>query len=140
MVDGRIVPAHPWDPAAPEVSARIPLLIGSTHTEETLYDRPTPDKLALNEDGLRGRVAKRLGIDDPGGVIAAYHKDNPEATPWDLYILIATDHPRHLFTRTGEAQSRAGRSAGLFLSVRLGDAGRRRPHAFAARGRSSVRF
>jgi len=99
LVDGRIIPGHPWDPAAPEVSARIPLLIGSTHTEETLYDRPTPDKLALNEAGLRGRVAKRLGIDDPTGVIAAYRKDNPEATPWDLYILIATDHPRGTYAR-----------------------------------------
>jgi para-nitrobenzyl esterase len=99
MVDGKTIPGHPWDPSAPEISARIPLLIGSTHTEETLYDRPTPEKLALNESGLRERVAKRLGIDDPGGVIAAFKNDNPGATPWDLYILIATDHPRGTYAR-----------------------------------------
>ncbi len=41
MVDGKAIPAHPWDPAAPAISAKIPLLIGWARTEETLYDRPT---------------------------------------------------------------------------------------------------
>jgi para-nitrobenzyl esterase len=65
MVDGKIIPRHPWDPVAPTVSANIPLLIGSTHTEETLYDRPTAEKLALDEAGLKERVAKRLDVADP---------------------------------------------------------------------------
>jgi para-nitrobenzyl esterase len=99
MVDGKIIPAHPWDPAAPGLSARIPLLIGWTHTEETLYDRPTPEKLALDEAGLKERVAKRLGVGDPNPVIEAYRASNQKTTPWDLYILIATDHPRGTYTR-----------------------------------------
>ena len=36
----------------PALSADIPLLIGYARTEETLYDRPTPEKLALDEAGL----------------------------------------------------------------------------------------
>ena len=52
MVDGKAIPNHPWDPAGPALSANIPLLIGWAHTEETLYDRPTPEKLALDEAGL----------------------------------------------------------------------------------------
>jgi para-nitrobenzyl esterase len=99
MVDGKVIPAHPWDPAAPALSAQIPLLIGWTHTEETAYDRPTPEKLALDEAGLRDRVAKRLETGDPNPVIAAYRASNPQATPWDLYILIATDHPRGAYSR-----------------------------------------
>jgi para-nitrobenzyl esterase len=98
MVDGKILPGHPWDPAAPALSARIPLMIGNTRTEETLYDRPTPEKLALDEAGLRERTAKRLGV-DPDSVIAAFRKTYPEASPWDLYILIATDHPRGAYGR-----------------------------------------
>ena len=47
----------------PRYSAKIPLMIGWAHTEETLYDRPTPEKLALIEDGLKERAAKRLGTD-----------------------------------------------------------------------------
>jgi para-nitrobenzyl esterase len=49
IVDGRAIPSHPWDPAAPALSASIPLMIGYARTEETLYDRPTPETLALDE-------------------------------------------------------------------------------------------
>jgi para-nitrobenzyl esterase len=98
MVDGHALPSHPWDPAAPSLSAGIPLLIGYAHTEQTLYDRPTPEKLNLDEAGLTERAAKHLGS-DPAPVIAAFRKAHPEATPWDLYILIATEHPRGAYTR-----------------------------------------
>src|SRR5262249_31621990 len=85
MVDGHIIPSHPWDPKGPALSANIPLLIGYAHTEETLYDRPTPEKLALDEAGLKDRASKRLG-EDPTPVIEAFRKANPGATPWDLWI------------------------------------------------------
>jgi para-nitrobenzyl esterase len=98
MVDGKAIPKHPWDPAAPVLSAKIPLLIGWARTEETLYDKPTPEKLALDEAGLKRRVAERLGM-DPQPMIDAFRKTHPDATPWDLYILIATDHPRGTYTR-----------------------------------------
>jgi para-nitrobenzyl esterase len=98
MVDGKAIPGDPWDPKGPALSANIPLLIGYAHTEETLYDRPTPEKLALDEAGLRERVSKRLG-GDPARVIDTFRMAYPEATPWDLWILIATDHPRGTYSR-----------------------------------------
>lgn len=98
MVDGKAIPAHPWDPAGPALSAKIPLLIGWAHTEETLYDRPTEEKLALNESGLRERAAARIG-GNPDTVIEAFRRSNPKASPWDLWILIATDHPRGAYSR-----------------------------------------
>ncbi len=98
MVDGKALPGHPWDPAAPALSAGIPLLIGYARTEETLYDRPTPEKLALDEAGLKQRVTARLGA-NPDRVIDAYRRAHPDATPWDLLILIATDHPRGTYSR-----------------------------------------
>jgi para-nitrobenzyl esterase len=98
MVDGTVIPAHPWDPKGPALSAHIPLLIGYAHTEETLYDRPTPEKLGLDEAGLRERASKRLGA-DPTHVIDAFRKANPQASPWDLWILIATEHPRGTYSR-----------------------------------------
>jgi len=97
-VDGTAIPAHPWDPAGPALSAGIPLLIGYARTEETLYDRPTPEKLALDEAGLKLRAGKRIG-GDPERVIEAFRKAYPDATPWDLWILIATEHPRGTYSR-----------------------------------------
>src|SRR5260370_32749783 len=96
MVDGKALPNQPWDPAAPVVSANIPLLIGWARTEETFYDRPTPEKLALDEAGLRKRTAKRLRV-DPDPVIKAFKEAYPDASPWGLYILIAAHHPLAAF-------------------------------------------
>jgi para-nitrobenzyl esterase len=97
-VDGVVIPDHPWDPSGPALSANIPLLIGYARTEETLYDRPTPETLALDEAGLRARAEKRLGV-NPERAIDVFRKAHPEATPWDLWILIATDHPRGTHSR-----------------------------------------
>jgi para-nitrobenzyl esterase len=98
MVDGRVIPGHPWDPTAPTLSANIPLLAGYARTEETFYDRPTPESMAMTEAVLKERAAKRLGS-DPTAVIETYRKAHPDATPWDLHILIATDHPRGAHSR-----------------------------------------
>jgi para-nitrobenzyl esterase len=98
VVDGEVLPSHPWDPSAPAISADIPLLIGYARTEETWYDRPTPQSLALDEAGLEERVAARVGS-NPDPVIAAFREDHPQATPWDIWILIATEHPRGAHSR-----------------------------------------
>jgi para-nitrobenzyl esterase len=114
MVDGKAIPTNPWDPAGPAMSAKIPLLIGWARTEETLYDRPTPETLALDEAGLKARAAKRLGM-DPARVIETYRKAHPEASPWDLYILIATDHPRGIYARELAKRKAAQAAAPAYL-------------------------
>jgi para-nitrobenzyl esterase len=108
------LPAHPWDPAGPVLSADIPLLIGYTQTEETFYDRPTPEKLALDEAGLRQRVSQRIG-GDPTAVIAAFREARPKATPWDLWILIATEHPRGTYSRELAERKAEQRAAPAFF-------------------------
>jgi len=113
-VDGKVLPSHPWDPAAPALSADIPLLIGYARTEETWYDRPTPQSLALDEAGLKDRVAKRLG-GNGDRVIEAFHEAYPRATPWDLWILIATDHPRGAHSRELAKRKAAQAEAPAYL-------------------------
>jgi para-nitrobenzyl esterase len=112
-VDGVAIPGHPWDPTGPALSAEIPLLIGWARTEETLYDRPTPEKLALDEAGLRERVTKRLG-EEPTRVIEAFRAAHPGVTPWDLWILIATDHPRGTYSRELAKRKADQRGAPVF--------------------------
>jgi para-nitrobenzyl esterase len=113
-VDGKAIPAHPWDPGGPSLSAQIPLMIGWARTEETLYDRPTPETLALDEAGLRKRASGRVG-GDTERVIAAYREAHPEATPWDLWILIATDHPRGTYSRETARRKAAQQAAPAYL-------------------------
>ncbi len=114
MVDGKAIPNHPWDPTGPVLSANIPLLIGYARTEETLYDRPTPEKLALDDAGLRERASKRLG-GDPTHAIEAFRKAHPEATPWDLWILMATEHPRGTYARELAKRKADQRAAPAFM-------------------------
>jgi para-nitrobenzyl esterase len=96
-IDGTAVPGHPFDPKAPAVSADIPLLIGYNRTEETLFHRGN-EILDLDEAGLRQRVRARIG-GEPDRVVEVYRKAHPDASPWDLYMLIGTDHPRGTYTR-----------------------------------------
>jgi para-nitrobenzyl esterase len=114
MVDGKVIPTHPWDPRSPTLSAGIPILMGWAHTEETLYDRPTPEKLALDEAGLRERASRRLG-EDPTRVIDAFRRANPGASPWDLWILIATDYPRGTYAREMAKRKAEQRGAPVFV-------------------------
>lgn len=114
VIDGKSIPGHPWDPAGPSISAKIPLLTGWVRTEETLYDRPTAESLALDEAGLTKRARERLG-QDPAVVIDVYRKVHPDATPWDLWILIATDHPRGIFARELAKRKADQRAAPAFV-------------------------
>jgi para-nitrobenzyl esterase len=114
VIDGSVLPSHPWEPAAPALSADIPLLIGYARTEETWYDRPTPQSLALDEAGLQKRVAERLGRNGDF-VIEAFRAANPRATPWDLWILIATEHPRGAYSRELAKRKAAQAAAPAYL-------------------------
>jgi para-nitrobenzyl esterase len=91
VVDGRTLPAHPFDPAASPYGADVPLLIGSTETEVTWNESQIYDPLTDAE--LREDVGKALRCDGPGAdrVIAAYRKGRPKASNLDLYLIIATD-------------------------------------------------
>jgi para-nitrobenzyl esterase len=127
-VDGVYLPHHPWDPKGPAVSKDVPLMIGWAHTEETNWVRPTPENQALDEAGLRAWVEKRLragtilykdrqvqmfgqraGHVDIQGVIDAFRWDNPGASPYDLYVLFASDDPRGTHSREiGKRKSKQG--------------------------------
>lgn len=56
---------------------------------------------------------KRLG-GDPSRLIDAYRTAHPEATPWDPWILIATDHPRGSYSRELAKRKAEERSARVF--------------------------
>jgi para-nitrobenzyl esterase len=88
-VDGKAVPRHPFHPTASDVSANVPLMLGSTRTE--LTNGADAAAFSLSEDGLRARIRGLLG-ESAGSVIDVYRKANPGATPSDLYFLIASDN------------------------------------------------
>jgi para-nitrobenzyl esterase len=90
-VDGKILPQHPFHPTASPISADVPVMIGCTRTEMTLFSANDPAAFTLDENGLRTRVHDLLSDQAPA-MIDLYRKLNPAATPSDLYFLIASDY------------------------------------------------
>jgi para-nitrobenzyl esterase len=88
-VDGKAVPHHPFDPAASPISADVPLMLGSTRTEMTLFSDDTA--FSLDEASLRTRI-KVLAGDRTDSLIDLYRKMNPGSTPSDIYFLISSDY------------------------------------------------
>jgi para-nitrobenzyl esterase len=90
-VDGKILPQHPFHPAASPVSAEVPVMIGCTRTEMTLFSANDPAAFHLDDAGMRSRVNELIGAEAPA-IIDLYRKLNPDATPSDVYFLIASDY------------------------------------------------
>jgi para-nitrobenzyl esterase len=92
VVDGRTLPANPFDPVAPALSADIPLLIGTVETEVTFFPRQILDP--IDDASLHAHLKELLRhasdreVDE---VVAAYRAGRPEASNTDLYLIIASD-------------------------------------------------
>ena len=73
-VDGRTLPAHPFDPGAPALSADVPLITGTTLNESVNgIDNPHANDMTVEE--MNQRVSKEYGSQSdaiiaalPGGV------------------------------------------------------------------------
>ena len=90
-VDGKILPQHPFHPNASPVSADVPVMIGCTRTEMTLFSLNDSSAFTLNDEAMRARVKELLGGQAPG-MIDLYRKLNAGASPSDIYFLIASDY------------------------------------------------
>lgn len=102
VVDGDVLPRHPFDPDAPEISRDIPMIIGWTLDDAAL--RLT--NFDLEEDGLKEVVAGVAGT-RADHVLATYREAYPDASPYLVQARIMTDR------RFGRgAQTQAERKAG----------------------------
>ena len=94
VVDGRSLVSQPFDPVAPAVSAKVPLLIGTCETETAFDFALNRKNFALNAEESKARVKFLLGLDDAGAdaMLAAYRRTHPVATPSELVIFIFSDY------------------------------------------------
>ena len=105
-VDGHVLPAHPFDPAAPELSASVPLLIG-TNLNEQVHGCDNPDVDALTEDELRTRVEQRHAA-NAAAIIDAYRREYPSAKPFDLWSVISAAPARSAAATQAERKAAQG--------------------------------
>ena len=91
VVDVFTLPAGPFDPTASEVSAHVPMMIGTTETEVTWNANQSYQP--LDDDALHNQLKRVLRADDAATdrVIAVYKKNRPKASNLDLYLIAASD-------------------------------------------------
>jgi para-nitrobenzyl esterase len=89
VVDGMILKAHPFDPIAPAQSAGVPVLIGCTKDEATLYNVGYPWWGKLTQSELVEKLKPQFG-DKTDRLIAAFRKLRPTDSPSYLYTDVAS--------------------------------------------------
>jgi para-nitrobenzyl esterase len=109
VVDGRVLPAHPFDPVATPVSADVPVIVGYTRTERTVYEIDSPAFGKLDEAGLLENARKLLS-DSAEKVIGSYRKKYPKATPYELSTNISTDGSAMNSIRLAERRAALGKA------------------------------
>jgi para-nitrobenzyl esterase len=105
VVDGHSLPRDPFDPDAPEVSADVPMIIGTTETEGSYF--APPELLSLDEAAVRARLRERL-VGDGDRVYDLFRENRPKATPSEIYFTIsAFPSNAHIQAERKAAQRRA---------------------------------
>ena len=112
IVDGRNIPAHPFDPAAPAISADVPMLIGMV-MNETSPSMGAPALESMSEDDLKKQAAARYG-DGAAGVIEACRKVYPNVKPVEVLSLISSVRTNSVIQAERKAAQRAA-AAYLYL-------------------------
>src|SRR5207302_7479531 len=77
VVDGTVLPHHPFDPTAPPESAGVPVIISTTLEDAAL----ALTNFELTEDGLRTMMNERYGANaEP--MLAMYRSRYPNKSPF----------------------------------------------------------
>ena len=129
VVDGIGLPAHPFDPEAAPTAAAVPLLIGTTRDEMTLFTAAIPGLSMLTEEVLPG-VATMMNGEDCAALLDVYRRTRPGCHAAGT-AQRADDRPvpgRLDPPRRAEGARRPG--SGLHVPLRLHDAGARRAPRF----------
>jgi len=86
VVDGTVLPHHPFDPGAPPESANVPIIISNTLEDAAL--RLT--NWDLTEEGLRTMMNQRYGA-KAEAMLAMYRNRYPDKSPYLIQAQIITD-------------------------------------------------
>lgn len=118
IVDGAILPRHPFDPEGPAISKDKPLIAGYNRDETVFFfnQQRNTEVFNLTEAALKERLTKEFA-GNAEAIYDAYHKSRPDASPSDLYIAITTARMIGLGTMTIAERKSAQRGAPAYMYV-----------------------
>ncbi len=89
IVDGIVLPSHPFDPVAPEISREKPLIVGWNEDEYVFFLMNGSDLSAftLNFEELHKKLEPRFG-ENTFRIIETYRKSRPDSSAGKIFIEI----------------------------------------------------
>jgi para-nitrobenzyl esterase len=90
-IDGAVFDAHPWDPAAPAISADIPMMIGTCRTElSNQLGTADETNFSLTEAQMLGRLGRFVPQGDVAALVETFRQTSPGASPSEIFFKITT--------------------------------------------------
>jgi para-nitrobenzyl esterase len=86
VMDGAILPHHPFDPVAPAESADVPMIISTTLEDAAL----SLTNFNLDEAGLKTLLGQRYG-EKADEILALYRRRYPQKSPFLIQAQVFTD-------------------------------------------------
>jgi para-nitrobenzyl esterase len=93
VIDGTVIPRNQWDPTAPQYSANVPLMAGSTATENGWVG---PPEFAMEDADMQAQFQRLARGDAAKGqeLIALYRRIYPDVRNRMLWLLAESDNTR----------------------------------------------
>lgn len=91
VVDGKLLPRHPFEPDAPEISRHVPMMIGTNRTEAAAFMGPDPAMDTLDDAGLKAEIGKLVPADKVDEVFALYRRLYPQSSHAEIAYMVSTD-------------------------------------------------
>ena len=110
VVDGRTLPGDPFHPAAPDLSSKIPMMLGSTEHEVNFISSTPLDPI---DDAELSRLVKehtRASDSETENLINLYRQGRPNIENVDLLQVLASDNSFRVGVLT-EAELKAAQAA-----------------------------
>ncbi|HZO74612.1 MAG TPA: carboxylesterase/lipase family protein [Ktedonobacteraceae bacterium] len=114
VLDSYVLPQHPFEPAAPAISAHVPLMIGTNKDEATAFFLADAELGTLDEAGLRKRV-QPYAKERTDALIATYRHAYPEASYSELFLSIMSDQMMRINSITVADRKHAQGAAPVFM-------------------------
>jgi para-nitrobenzyl esterase len=112
VVDGHTLPASMFEPGATEISADVPIMLGTVETEEAWSPRIQIDPIDMPE--LVRRVKEDIRVTDANArkLIGVYQNKFPGIENIDVYLKMQADDTRRMDTQTlADRKSALGKGA-----------------------------
>jgi Carboxylesterase type B len=90
VLDGISFKAHPWTPNAPQHTAKVPLMLGTTQTELSNQLGRDPAIFAMDEAALKARLARTIPPESVEEAVRVFKASTPSGSTAEMFFKIAS--------------------------------------------------